>query len=77
MNVAIVPATRKKLIECRLLKISEVSDCLNLSRSSIYGLMDAGLLAYVKLGKSRRIPLSAVQKLVREGTVTGEKLIEV
>ena len=52
-----------------LLKIGEVAQWLNMSRSGVYGLMEAGRLTYVKIGKSRRVPLEAVKKLVAENTV--------
>ncbi len=55
----------------RLLRVTEVCKFTSMSRSGVYGLMDRGLLSYVKLGKSRRIPMSALEKLVRESTVGG------
>jgi excisionase family DNA binding protein len=42
---------------------------LSLSRSKIYQLMDRGELPYVKLGKSRRVPLEAVERLVSQHMV--------
>lgn len=55
--------------ESRLCRVSEVATHLGLSRSGVYQLMDAGRLAYVKLGRSRRIPLAAVEALVKSATV--------
>lgn len=43
--------------------IRDAAQYLGVSRSSIYRLMDQGLLAYVKLGRSRRIPRRAVIEL--------------
>lgn len=53
----------------KLLKVGEVARCLNMSRSGIYGLMETGRLSYVKIGKSRRVPLEAVKRLVAQNTV--------
>lgn len=53
----------------RLVRVTEVARHLSLSRSKIYLMMDAGELAYVKLGKSRRVPMAAVEKLVQDATV--------
>ena len=55
--------------ETRLVRVREVAKHLSLSRSGVYGLMDCGILPYVKIGKSRRVPLEAVEKLVRESTI--------
>jgi excisionase family DNA binding protein len=52
-----------------LLRVAAVAERLSLSRSGVYSLMDKGLLAYVKLGKSRRIPAEAVDRLIEESTV--------
>ena len=38
-----------------LQQVSAVAKFLNISRSKVYTMMDAGQLPYVKLGKSRRI----------------------
>ena len=48
-----------------LVRIGEASVYLALSRSTIYGMMDAGQLPYVKLGRSRRIPRQALIELAR------------
>ena len=51
-----------------LQRISEIADLLSISRSAIYGLMDSGRLPYVKIGKSRRLKLEDVLKLIAENT---------
>lgn len=55
----------------RLLTIAEASEYVRLSRTKLYGLMNDGLLAYVKIGKARRIALSALVGLVERNTRTG------
>jgi excisionase family DNA binding protein len=47
-----------------LYRVAEVAECLALSRSKLYALMDAGDLPYVKIGRSRRISAAAVNDLV-------------
>lgn len=58
-------------VQERLCRVPEVARHLAISRSKIYQMMDAGLLAYVKLGRSRRLRWSDVQNLIRENTVSG------
>lgn len=48
----------------RLVGVKAACDYLSLSRTSIYKLMDAGELEFVKLGRSRRIPVAALLALV-------------
>ena len=61
------------LPKSRLLRVADVASHLSMSRSAIYDLMDRGSLVYVKIGKSRRVPLESVEKLVRENTIGAEK----
>lgn len=55
--------------ESRLVRVSEVARHLSISRSKLYLMMEAGDLPFVKFGKSRRVPLEAVEKLVKESLV--------
>jgi excisionase family DNA binding protein len=57
----------------QLVRVTEVARHLSLSRSKIYQMMDAGELPYVLLGHSRRVPLQAVEQLVKDNTVGTEK----
>jgi excisionase family DNA binding protein len=52
-----------------LASVKEAEQYLSLSRATLYGLMDKGELRYVKIGKSRRIPWSAIEDLVQKNTV--------
>ena len=54
-----------------LARVTEVGGFLRVSRSKVYQMMDAGELAYVKLGKSRRVPWGAVHELVKQNTIGG------
>ena len=52
-----------ELVADGLLTVRETAAFLHLSRSKIYELMDAGILCFAKLGRSRRIPRRAVIEL--------------
>ncbi len=52
-------------------RVEEVARFLGISRSKLYAMMDSGDLAYVKLGKSRRVRWEDVDKLVQDSLVQG------
>jgi excisionase family DNA binding protein len=54
-----------------LCRVNEVADHLRLSRSSVYGLMAAGTLRFVKIGRARRIRVNDVLALIENNT-TGD-----
>jgi excisionase family DNA binding protein len=60
------------LIPAGLARVAEAAEFLNISRSKLYQMMEAKELAYVKLGKSRRIRWSELLKLVEQHTVAGQ-----
>jgi excisionase family DNA binding protein len=53
----------------KLLRVREVAQLLAVSRSAVYAFMEKGMLAYLKMGSSRRVPGWSVNKLVRESLV--------
>ena len=55
-------------IRSQLGRVPEVAAALTISRSKIYQMMDSGELPFVKLGGSRRIRWSDVEKLVNKNT---------
>ena len=61
----------KELMTDGLVTVEEGCRFLSLSRSKMYEMMDAGLLAYVKLGRSRRIPRKALIDAAAGSLVTG------
>ena len=48
-----------------LLTIEEAADRLSLGRTTTYGLVNRGDLASVKIGKSRRITVDALERYVQ------------
>jgi excisionase family DNA binding protein len=52
-------------------KVAEAARFLSLSVSTLYDLMARGELAYVKLGRSRRVPHQAVIELAARGLAGG------
>jgi excisionase family DNA binding protein len=51
-------------------RVVEVARFLKLSPSTVYGMMDRGVLPYVKIGKARRVPHRAVVELAAVNLVT-------
>jgi excisionase family DNA binding protein len=64
------------LIMDGLMTVRDAEEFLHLSRSTLYQMMDAGELAYVKLGRSRRIPRRAVLELAASNLRGGWKLAD-
>jgi excisionase family DNA binding protein len=52
------------LVNDGTMTIPQAEDFSNLKRSKLYQLMEAGELAYVKIGKARRIPRRALVELL-------------
>jgi excisionase family DNA binding protein len=52
----------------RLLTIAEAADALRISRSSIYRLFDAGHLAWVQIGASRRVTFAEIERFIAAHT---------
>jgi excisionase family DNA binding protein len=55
-------------MEERLYTIKEVTEVLKVSQATVYRLMYSGRLPRVKIGKSVRIPVSAVEAVIKENT---------
>lgn len=54
----------------QLRTIEEAIGLTRLSRSMLYELMQAGKLAYVKIGRRRLIPADAITQLIEASTVS-------
>ena len=66
-RLALRPAeAAEALAEDGLVTVTEAAGFLRLSRTTIYTLMDQGTLPFVKIGRSRRIPLDWVANAHRD-----------
>jgi excisionase family DNA binding protein len=54
----------KKVLEKIWLRPTDVSVALNMSRSRVYQLIAQGVLPSVRIGKSVRVPVDALQKWI-------------
>jgi excisionase family DNA binding protein len=55
-------------IQPLVLTVQEAADVLRVGHDRIYQLMKSGELPFVLFGKSRRIPVDALRRLVEEST---------
>ena len=49
-----------------LLRVDEAASLLGVGRSFLYALVQRGEIASVKLGRARRIPMSALEEFVKK-----------
>lgn len=54
-----------------LLTVPEAAAMLNIGRTLLYKLMDQGELGYVKIARTRRIPLADIDALVARNHIGG------
>lgn len=59
--------TPAEIVADGLLTVKEAAAFLRLGRSTLYGLMDAGVLPYCRLGRARRIPRRAAVEFAKAG----------
>ena len=59
-----------RLVADGLMTVMEAARFLSVSQSTLYSLMDSGRLAYVKIGRARRLPRRGVANFA-ESNMTG------
>jgi len=64
----------KEVVRDGLISLPEAARFLSLSRSKVYVLMERGDLAYVKIGRARRIPRRAVIELAARNLTGGWRI---
>ncbi len=55
-------------MEKLLVSPEEAAECLGVGRSTVYDLMRSRVLASVKIGRARRIPVQALRDFIQEMT---------
>jgi excisionase family DNA binding protein len=56
--------TNHLMSEKVLLRVDEAAAALGVGRSFLYGLVQRGEIASIKLGRARRIPVSALEEFI-------------
>ncbi len=52
-----------------LVRVEDAAWMMSLSRSTVYLMMDRGVLPYVRYGTSRRIPTAAIRAWIAQNTI--------
>lgn len=60
----------------RLLTIPNAAKQLSVSRGMLYNLMERGDLAYVKIGRARRIPVCEIDRLINATLVCRPRILQ-
>jgi excisionase family DNA binding protein len=60
---------RRDLVADGLVTVNEAAEWLGLGRAKLYKMMEQGELAYVKIGRARRIPRGALVDVAVSGLV--------
>ena len=63
------PRTKADL-DPKFLTVAEVADAMRVSKMTVYRLVHSGDLPAVRVGRSYRVPLSAVNDYLRDAFVT-------
>lgn len=61
-----IPLNSTNDVAAGLMRIREVVSYLNVSRSHVYAMMNRGIIPYVRLGRSRRVPRNALMRIASE-----------
>jgi excisionase family DNA binding protein len=57
----------------KLLRIPEAAELLNMSQKTIWAMIYRRDIDVVRIGRSVRIPITAIDRLVERGTVPAER----
>jgi excisionase family DNA binding protein len=58
-------------METLAIRATEAAKRLGIGRSKVYELISAGILPSIRIGKSVRVPVSALEKWLADSTVGG------
>ncbi len=67
----VIMKREEELVAEGLVRVAQAAEFSGLSRSKLYELMEAGGLAYVKIGRARRIPRHALIDLAARNLTGG------
>ncbi|WP_102509487.1 helix-turn-helix domain-containing protein [Sanguibacter massiliensis] len=56
------------------LTVGEVADAMRVSRMTVYRLVHAGEMPAIRVGKSFRVPASALEQYLAEATIDQDRL---
>ena len=56
------------------LTVAEVADAMRVSRMTVYRLVHAGEVPAIRVGKSFRVPASALEQYLAEATIDQDRL---
>ncbi|MDO5726794.1 MAG: helix-turn-helix domain-containing protein [Bowdeniella nasicola] len=57
----------------RFVTVAEVAEMMRVSRMTVYRMVHAGELPAVRMGRSYRVPLAAVEDLIAQGLADWER----
>lgn len=63
-NTAVEAEVREERRPQLLLTVSEAAECLAIGRTAAYALVSSGELESVRIGRLRRVPISAIEEYV-------------
>ena len=69
---AISPSDGSHHASLRLLTTDDAAKLLNVGRTHLYGLMERGELAFVKVGRCRRIRATHIDEFIQKNTFGGQ-----
>lgn len=65
--------SRQEMVSEGFVSVANAAKFLSVSRAKVYEMMAAGELAYAKFGKSRRLPLRALNEYAQRAITAGNQ----